>query len=231
MNELDAPMVYLAPEQHAFLVIGDGKEPLITWSKSYRLACEQADIHDATVVAVPILQDMSWRAGPHPDDPQVRVPVSRLPRAEVIDPVVPPGLGTVPDVARDAGYPVGRAARKGQGGSDHWSSTRDGVVGQDTVPVGPASGAVLGHRVVGTASVPPSPELAKRWRGPRTPEEYEASLLAAFGGDERAVDAFHQASADGIAVCAGVLAGLAHLPVEPTRRVIEGPGHKIPTGL
>lgn len=254
MEELDAPMVYLAPEKHAFLVLGDGTEPVITWSRSYRLACEQADIHGGLVVAVPVLRDSSWRA-PHAaegrraeSDAGIAVPAPTA-----LDPTPPP-LSLAAQVARvaeataeravqaartadamiEAGYPLGRASRGGQGNLDGWSSKRDAVVGEDHVPVGPASGAVLGRASVPQrgreyqptvsinrwTGVEPAPVLPRRVPSPTAPmprtlptqAAVEAALLRAFGHDDAwaraAVDAFHAASANDSGTLLATRAGL-----------------------
>lgn len=134
------PMVYLAPDDHAYLVLGDGKEPLITWSKSFDFAQEQADIHGAVVVAVPVVHDASWRR-PHPDDPApaaVPMRASTFPR---LNAVASDGVPVVRYVDQadwpTDGYPLGRARTGGdQGGPDErWSSTRADVVGQRPAPV------------------------------------------------------------------------------------------------
>lgn len=234
-DSLDGPLVYLAPDRHAFLVLGNGDEPLITWSRSYKFACEQADIHFGTVVAVPIVHDMSWRQPSHEGPAtQVQVPVTHLPPAppadariprlrtvapDVIDPVVPPGLGTVPDRPRTVagwadiatragggpavtGYAVGRAARTTiSSNAAGWSSTRTDVVGQEHVPVGPAEGAVLGQLVqrVRPFADPGAPEL---------PADREGALRAAFGGNDEAVEAFHAASQADVGTLQAVRDGL-----------------------
>lgn len=120
VSELNAPMVYLAPDRHAFLVLGDGDEPLITWSKSFKLACEQADINGGTVVAVPIVRDSSWRK-PHRDDPtQVPFPAAKIVRIDRDGPA--------------AGYPLGGRRQSSAVG---WSSARPDVVGQGVERVTP----------------------------------------------------------------------------------------------
>lgn len=138
---MNRPMVFLSPDDHAYLVLGDGKEePLITWSKSFEYAQQQADIHDAVVVAVPVVHDASWRR-PHPDDPApaaVPMRASSFPRLNAV--TADDGVPAIRHVDQadwpTDGYPLGRARTAGdQGGpDDRWSSVRADVVGQQQRP-------------------------------------------------------------------------------------------------
>lgn len=215
-SELSAPMVFLAPEHHAFLVLGDGHAPVITWSTSYQFACEQADIHGGVVVAVPIVRDSSWRVA-HRDDPtQVPVPAAAMPPADVVvapEPadVEPPTPEEPPTGGVWAGGPLGRAARgRGQGSPDGWSSARPDVVGQ-TTDVEPAP-----ERAVGTATVPTLVQRAKPFGDPPAPElpaDPEGALMAALDGhsfevQHEAFHAFHAAAQADVGTLERVLAGL-----------------------
>lgn len=214
VDELTSPMVYLAPEHHAFLVLGDGEAPLITWSKSFRFACEQADIHGGVVVAVPIVRDSSWREA-HRDDP-TQVP---FPKAKFVhrygDPAPRPPL----DV-RPKGYvcPVCGHGDAGhhEGGCDHMSA--GGQVCECIVPFGrpvAPAGYPLGRAATGDGRAEsadgwsserpdvvgqeqtPSAGLVQRVEpfgdpeAPALPMDREEALRAAFDGNERAVQAFH----------------------------------------
>jgi len=181
VDELTSPMVYLAPEHHAFLVLGDGEAPLITWSKSFRFACEQADVHGGVVVAVPIVRDSSWREA-HRDDPtQVPFPKAKFvhrygdPAPRPLD-VVRSSADAVATLAD--GYALGRAAT-GTGraeSAEGWSSERPDVVGQEQT-----FSAGLVQRVEPFGD-PEAPVL---------PMDREEALRAAFDGDDKAVQAFH----------------------------------------
>lgn len=65
MTALTGPAVFLAPDRHAYLVLGMGAEPVLTWSDDYETAEESARIHAAVVVAVPILADHRHGGGPY----------------------------------------------------------------------------------------------------------------------------------------------------------------------
>jgi hypothetical protein len=212
--ELNAPMVYLAPDRHAFLVLGDGAEPLITWSMSYRFACEQADIHGGLVVAVPVVRDSSWRQ-PHQDDvrpTQVPVPAASMPRQDAAQTAGEPsgflaaldGDGVLQLVGD--GYSLGRVCRgvEGQGSPYGWSSARDGVEGETT-----ASGEPLVRRSAPFED-PGAPVL---------PADPEGALRDAFGGGEgpeveAAVAAFRTAAQADMATLERVRSGL--IGDEPT---------------
>lgn len=212
------PVVHLAPDRHAFLVLGEGADPVITWSYSWQFASEQADLHDAVVVAVPVVRDSSWRA-PHPDDPAVSVPVrtAAMPRRDAAS---DEASGRPRDAAAQAGviagavagYAVGRAARQQQaeepGGPDRWSSARPDVVGDKQVPSDPVRAhrrdTVVGREYGPLERVRPFGDPA----APALPADPEAAISAAFGGSEEAVDAFHTPAVDDNGTLAAVLRGL-----------------------
>lgn len=207
--ELNAPMVYLAPDRHAFLVLGDGSEPLITWSTSYQFASEQADIHGGVVVAVPIVRDSSWRRS-HGDDPtQVPVRLTSMPRRDgpaqsAGEPTItwsPPGPHQIIGGVDGQGYPVGRAARDvgGQGSPDGWSSARPDVEGQRVS----TEGLVRRSQPFGDPAAP------------LLPEDPEAALRAAFGGGcgpatDEAMTAFHTPGHADVATLEKLRDGLGH---------------------
>lgn len=224
-SDLDSPMVYLAPEKHAFIVLGNGSEAVITWSRSYRLACEQADIHFGTVVAVPIVHDMSWRQ-PSQEGPatQVAVPTASLEhlrqplteferRAGVVDPVddgdegpavtgwadIAAIAGGGPAIAPGTSGPLGRAARATARAESAagWGGARPDVVGQ---VVGREYGPLVQR--VAPFGDPAAPEL---------PADREGALKAAFGGSGEAVAAFHAPSQADVGTLEVVRDGLAGL--------------------
>lgn len=202
VRELTAPVVYLAPDRHAYLVLGDGDEPLITWSMSYQFASEQADIHAGVVVAVPIVRDSSWRRSTADDVPALDR--DRLPRKDYIalvepqmraEPLPPPDDEPVP-----AGYPVGRARVRGQGHPDGWSSARPDVEGQRQAPAIPL---IRRSQPFGDPEAPP------------LPEDPEGALRDALGGGEgpevdEAMSAFHAASQADVATLQKIRDGLKH---------------------
>jgi hypothetical protein len=213
--ELNAPMVYLAPDRHAFLVLGDGSEPLITWSTSFQFASEQADIHGGVVVAVPIVRDSSWRRS-HGDDPtQVPVRLTSMPHRDgpaqsAGEPTITPDrvvelierqMRAEPLPPPADGYPLGRAASAsgGQGSPDGWSSARPDVEGQRDS----REGLVRRSQPFGDPAAP------------LLPEDPEAALRAAFGGGcgpatDEAMTAFHTPGHADVATLEKLRDGLGH---------------------
>lgn len=212
VSELNAPMVYLAPDRHAFLVLGDGEEPLITWSMSFQFASEQADIHAGIVVAVPIVRDSSWRHSHRDDVAPAQVPMraSSLPRQDVMaqsagEPsvvdLIERQMRAAPLSPPEDGYPLGRAAAGGggQGSPDGWSAARPDVEGQRDSTAMP-----LVRR-----SAPFADAAA-----PVLPDDPEGALREAFGGGdgpdvEKAMTAFRAAAQADMAVLQRVRDGLA----------------------
>lgn len=224
--ELDAPMVFLAPDRHVFIVLGDEERrpPVIGWSKSWRYASELADIHGGLVVAVPVVRDSVWRLRPEeraavevPVPAPAVVPVATMPAEGGHGPAQPadePDTGPLVD-----GYAVvGRQPRAGH--PSGWSSARE-TEGQTTVAAVPTVPLVQRSKPFGD---PVAPEL---------PEDPEKALREAFGGGEgpeveAALAAFRTAAQADLRTLERIRDGLRAAGDDPTV-VASAPGEVPPT--